>query len=58
MGGSQNNKTRVWKKGRKKVGEDNQKHISLNCNVKIYNIFENTYVCSNLAQAPTTKNKQ
>ena len=39
----------------KGVGEDNQKHSTVNLNGKTYNGIENKYICSNLSQAPTTK---
>ena len=58
MGVSKNNNTYVCKKGWKIYGRDDQKHISLNFNGIIYNLFESIYVCRNLDWAPTTKNKQ
>ena len=58
MGGSQKNKLRVCKKGWKRGRGDDHKHSTLNCNGTIYNEPENTYLCSNIAQAPTTKNTQ
>ena len=58
IGGLQNNKAWVWKRGQNKSGGDDHKHSSINCKGTIYNGFENTYVCSNLAWGSTTKNKQ
>ena len=56
IGGSQNNKARVWKKGWKIGGVDDKKNSTLTCNGKVYNEHANKFVCSNLYQAPTTKN--
>ena len=53
MGGSQHNKSHVWKKVWKIFGGDNKKQSTVKLNSKTYNGTENTYVCSNLAQAPT-----
>ena len=58
MGVSQKNKSRVWNKGRKRGGGDDQKNSTLTCKGKFYNGLENTYVCSNLTQAPTKTKKQ
>ena len=58
MEGSKNNKAKVWEKGWKRVRGDDQKHSILTFNGTVYNVFENSYVCSNLTWAPTTKNTQ
>ena len=58
MGGSQNNKEFLWKKVQKRGGVDNQKHIAVKLNGTAYNGIENTYLCSNLSQGTTTKNRK
>ena len=58
MGGSQNSKSCIRRKGWKRGEVDYQKHITLTCNDKIYDGFENTYVCSNISQAPTKQKRQ
>ena len=57
MGVSQNNNARLWKKVQNIGGGNNQKHSTVNLNGADYNGIKNTYVCSNLSQAPTKKNK-
>ena len=55
MGKSQNIKSYIWNKERNICGGYDQQHMTLNCIGRIKNGLENTYVCRNIARAPTTK---
>ena len=47
MGGSQNNKARICKKGLNIGVGGNQKHSTVDLNGTTYNGIKNTYVCGN-----------
>ena len=52
---SQNNNECICKKGWKRGRGYDQKQSTLTFIVRIYNVLENTYVCSNIDRASTTK---